>query len=1323
MPNNTSNSINALIDAVKAIETELGTVPSGPYADVKTRLDILESKTGATGAAGATGATGDAGPTGATGPAGATGDTGPAGATGATGPAGSGSGGGYDNGKALRTSLTNKINNFTAPSANVIKDEDNKLSGKEVTSLLFINNGSDEKLLLTTKDGYAGLLDAKNPYIKNNVGFTGISPLLSTFKYKNYIILVSNSSLYFSSDFPPSSFKTVTNPFGDNTFSGKVFAYQDRLYATSPSNDKILTADLTAAGPSIAATVAYSGASGSSPYSIFIDEEGKAWVGFEGSNQVKSFSINSATGVFTETSSTSITAPRAVISDGKYIWAASNGTDKLSRIKLDGTLDGYVNFDGYNFDGYANLVFDGQAIWTNTGGTPPAGLLCRVHPETLDILIKYIYQSGINVSTISTDNVGNIFFGVYSPSLSFYVVSYFRYTSLGEVFNYRRISNPASNTVLSQFDQTVELNGLTSPVNLYLPRESDDGTLVGQKFTIKGDSSVSSTNKIILKINSGAYTIDGASTYEITEAYRSITVTYAGSNKYIITNDYTVNAGGTLPNGSFYSDYLYWDTTSSAWQVGSDKVHIGQEAGKTSQQARSVAVGATAGYNNQNQDAVAIGTKAGYDYQGLSSIAIGNNAGYNSQGADSVAVGYQAGKQYQGISAIAIGLNSGSTGQNVNAISIGESSGQDSQGTRAIAIGLNAGQQYQGNSAIAIGYNSGATGQNANAISIGEGAGQFSQYGSAIAIGYNSGNYSQKDAAIAIGTGAGGTGQLDGAISIGINAGTYNQSSYAVAIGSNSGANNQGSDSIAIGSQAAVNGQTGISIAIGKFAGVTGQSGGIAIGNEAGKINQDTAIAIGPLAGATSQGFNAVAVGNNAGRENQQGWSVALGPASGAQNQGQTAVSIGYSAGNYYQSINSIAVGNSAGQTGQSSEAVAIGYFAGNTSQSTNTVAIGKNSGKTNQGAGAVAIGYEAGITGQGQYSVALGYSAGNDSQSADAISIGRSAGETGQGISSVAIGTSAGQTSQSLYSIAMGVNAGQISQGQYAVSLGYFAGKDSQAANSVALGLRAGETGQGNSSVAIGALAGATGQNINSVSIGPSSGNSDQGQYSVAIGNNSGKSSQGNRAVAIGNQAGTTGQGSDSVAIGYYSGNYYQSSYAIALGDFAGSTGQGQYAIAIGYAAGQTGQTGNSIVINASGTAINGTNAGLYVDPVRIPSGGTGISNSYYSVYYDNVNKEVVAGNRNIVTTAGPTGNYNVSDNDYFIGATGGVTIYLPDNPANGQTHIVKDVGGYAAASNITVSGGTGTSLNIDGSGSKTLSSNYQSLTVIYNGSQWSVI
>jgi hypothetical protein len=71
-------SINSTIDAVIAVEHELGIEPSGPYFDVRQRLDILEMRTGGTGSI-YIGPTGPVGPTGASGPSGPVGPVGPTG--------------------------------------------------------------------------------------------------------------------------------------------------------------------------------------------------------------------------------------------------------------------------------------------------------------------------------------------------------------------------------------------------------------------------------------------------------------------------------------------------------------------------------------------------------------------------------------------------------------------------------------------------------------------------------------------------------------------------------------------------------------------------------------------------------------------------------------------------------------------------------------------------------------------------------------------------------------------------------------------------------------------------------------------------------------------------------------------------------------------------------------------------------------------------------------------------------------------------------------------------------------------------------------------
>ncbi len=79
----------------------------------------------------------------------------------------------------------------------------------------------------------------------------------------------------------------------------------------------------------------------------------------------------------------------------------------------------------------------------------------------------------------------------------------------------------------------------------------------------------------------------------------------------------------------------------------------------------------------------------------------------------------------------------------------------------------------------------------------------------------------------------------------------------------------------------------------------------------------------------------------------------------------------------------------------------------------------------------------------------------------------------------------------------------------------------------------------------------------------------------------------------------------------------------------------------------------------------------------------------------------------------------------DHFIGVDTGsqaVTITLPDTTSVtvGKIFLVKDGGGNGGTINITVA--TTRDVNIDGSSSIILDSDYASISVYYNGTEWSV-
>lgn len=84
----------------------------------------------------------------------------------------------------------------------------------------------------------------------------------------------------------------------------------------------------------------------------------------------------------------------------------------------------------------------------------------------------------------------------------------------------------------------------------------------------------------------------------------------------------------------------------------------------------------------------------------------------------------------------------------------------------------------------------------------------------------------------------------------------------------------------------------------------------------------------------------------------------------------------------------------------------------------------------------------------------------------------------------------------------------------------------------------------------------------------------------------------------------------------------------------------------------------------------------------------------------------------------------YTVLSTDQFLSVLssgGAITIRLPNAPATGRTYIIKDASGAAATSNITITTVSG-AVNIDGSTSVTIASNYGSLNVTFDGTAYSI-
>lgn len=696
-------------------------------------------------------------------------------------------------------------------------------------------------------------------------------------------------------------------------------------------------------------------------------------------------------------------------------------------------------------------------------------------------------------------------------------------------------------------------------------------------------------------------------------------------------------------------------TTGAAWNNGyTNRVAIGNFAGDNNQNSYAIAIGSNTGQNNQRYGAIAMGQFAGYDHQHIFAVAIGANSGAVNQLWDSIAIGRSAAELNQGSYSIAMGRSAGANNQLNTAVAIGNYAASNTQGVDGIAIGSYAGNESQQEGAVAIGADAGSINQGQRSVAVGKYSANINQGSESVAIGYeagqaNQGQYSvsvgsrtalesQAQYAIAVGANSGQIYQGQSAVALGRNAGQYNQQDSAIAIGAGAGQLGQGQGSIAIGlsdSQGQDEGQYGPTFNSGAttwLIDVSGDSGELDYYVAKYVENNDKKVYVsGPgvdMAGTyIVSGSAGTYVVNRPALDNSSGnITITFG------GQGENAISIGTYAADSFQGSNSIAIGHGAASTTQGISAIAIGTNAGANSQQDFTIAIGANAGANSQQVNAVAIGLNAGLDRQ-QEAVAIGPDAGYNNQRYHGIAIGAQAGSNNQYWGSIAIGRAAGTANQSSEAIALGHQTGALSQNTKAIAIGGYAGYANQGANSiaigfdagnsyqsygaVAIGLSAGATSQGYETIAIGESAGANSQTYQAVAIGYNAGANTQSERAVAIGYYAGSNTQGIKAVAIGRSAGEDQQGQDAVALGHRAGQSTQAYGAIAIGRYAGQINQGSNSIAIGVYAGQTNQVNNSIILNASGSALDATTTGLFINPVR-----NLVANSF--MYYNPSTKEI---------------------------------------------------------------------------------------------------
>ena len=582
-----------------------------------------------------------------------------------------------------------------------------------------------------------------------------------------------------------------------------------------------------------------------------------------------------------------------------------------------------------------------------------------------------------------------------------------------------------------------------------------------------------------------------------------------------------------------------------------------------------------------------------------------------------------------------------------------------------------------------------------NVISIGNYAGNNVSTATTdrIAIGNSAGYTEQQTYSICIGTSAGQMGGSSRSVIIGYRTGMWWPGSRSVFIGEEAGYNGSSSEGVQIGYRAGYQSAGYRSVGIGNLAASTGQGNhSVYIGDEAGAtgLEKDGVIGIGNRAGHTHQLDYSIAIGTNAGWLYQKSRCVAIGLSAGRSNQGAYSVAIGCQAGNTDQAANSIVLN---AQTDTSLDTTNTGFYVKpirDNASSTNHKLVydtgtGEISYQPDSGGGGGSINHvtvsdSPGPISIGQY--ATSSNAGTDGN----IAIGHYASHTNShnsGKYRIAIGYYAGYSQQYGYSVAIGYEAGKNDQKDYSLAIGHHSGVITQGRYAVALGNAAGYSNQNDGCVAVGSGAGQNNQGAHSVAIGGGCGTTNQASFSVAVGHgaanyNTLSLSNKEHSVAVGLNAGNLNQYKYSVAVGRYSGNQYQGESCTAIGNNAGKINQGNYSLALGALAGQNDQAANSIVLNAqTNTALEATNSGFFVKPIRNVASGTGDKLCYHSgtgeITYQpdsggGINHLTVGEKVSIGTHAGITnqaayaiaighysGNYNQSTRAVAIGISAG--------------------------------------------------------------------
>ena len=143
----------------------------------------------------------------------------------------------------------------------------------------------------------------------------------------------------------------------------------------------------------------------------------------------------------------------------------------------------------------------------------------------------------------------------------------------------------------------------------------------------------------------------------------------------------------------------------------------------------------------------------------------------------------------------------------------------------------------------------------------------------------------------------------------------------------------------------------------------------------------------------------------------------------------------------------------------------------------------------------------------------------------------------------------------------------------------------------------------------------------------------------------------------------------------------------------------------------------------DVTGAATSNTVTALQHNAVAIQALGT--NQDGYTLAWDNTDAYWVARPMSHVKAniTNKITNYTILSSDYVVSVgtlSTPITLNLPSAPTNGDTYIIKDANGSAATNNITINGN---GHNLDGFATFVLTTNYENITVIYNGSTWMVM